>query len=73
MLFVTKTCPNCQLAKRALDEAKISYDVIEAEENPELVKELEITQAPTLITKEGEKIPNASNITKYAEESKVAI
>ena len=72
MLFVTKTCPNCKLAKRALDEAKISYDVIDAEENESLVKELEITQAPTLITKDGEKIANASNITKYAEESRVA-
>ena len=71
MLFVTKTCPNCKLAKRALDEAKIPYDVIDAEENESLVKELEITQAPTLITKEGEKIANASNITKYAEESGV--
>lgn len=71
MLFVTKTCPNCKLAKRTLDEAKISYDVIDAEENESLVKELEITQAPTLITKEGEKIANASNITKYAEESGV--
>lgn len=36
MLFVTKTCPNCKLAKRALDEAKISYDVIDAEENESL-------------------------------------
>ena len=46
--------------------------MIDAEENESLVKELEITQAPTLITKEGEKIANASNITKYAEESRVA-
>ena len=71
MLFVTKTCPNCQIAKRVLDEAGISYDVIDAEENSELTNEFEVTQAPTLITKDGEKIANASNITKYAEESKV--
>ena len=71
MLFVTKTCPNCQIAKRVLDEAGISYDVIDAEENGELTNEFEVTQAPTLITKDGEKIANASNITKYAEESKV--
>ena len=71
MLFVTKTCPNCQIAKRVLDEAGISYDVIDAEENNELTNEFEVTQAPTLITKDGEKIANASNITKYAEESKV--
>ena len=71
MLFVTKTCPNCQIAKRVLDEAGISYDVIDAEENSELTNEFEVTQAPTLITKDGEKIANASNITKYALESKV--
>ena len=69
MLFVTKTCPNCRIAKRVLDEAKISYDVIDAEENVELTNEFQVTQAPTLITKDGEKIANASNITKYAEES----
>ena len=68
MLFVTKTCPNCRIAKRVLDEAKISYDVIDAEENVELTNEFQVTQAPTLITKDGEKIANASNITKYAEE-----
>lgn len=71
MLFVTKTCPNCQIAKRVLDEAGIPYDVLDAEENSELTKEFEVTQAPTLITKDGEKIANASNITKYALESKV--
>ena len=71
MLFVTKACPNCQIAKRVLDEAGISYDVIDAEENSELTNEFEVTQAPTLITKDGEKIANASNITKYALESKV--
>ena len=69
MLFVTKTCPNCRIAKRVLDEAEIKYDVIDAEENIELTKEFQVTQAPTLITKDGEKIANASNITKYAEES----
>ena len=69
MLFVTKTCPNCRVAKRALTEAKIAYTIIDAEENPDLAKEFEVTQAPTLITKDGEKIANASNIKAYAERS----
>lgn len=69
MLFITKTCPNCLIAKRALTEAKIAYTIIDAEENPDLAKEFEVTQAPTLITKEGEKIANASNIKAYAERS----
>ena len=68
MLFVTKTCPNCQIAKRVLDEAGIKYDVVDAEENVSLTEEMQVTQAPTLITKDGEKIANASNITKYANE-----
>ena len=71
MLFVTKTCPNCRVAKRALTERKIAYTIIDAEENPDLAKEFEVTQAPTLITKDGEKIANASNIKAYAERSKV--
>ena len=69
MLFVTKTCPNCRVAKRALTERKIAYAIIDAEENPDLAKEFEVTQAPTLITKDGEKIANASNIKAYAERS----
>lgn len=69
MLFVTKTCPNCRVAKRALTERKIAYTIIDAEENPDLAKEFEVTQAPTLITKDGEKIANASNIKAYAERS----
>ena len=71
MLFVTKTCPNCRVAKRALTERKIAYTIIDAEENPDLAKEFEVTQAPTLITKDGEKIANASNIKAYAERSNV--
>ena len=67
MLFVTKTCPSCRVAKRALTERKIAYTIIDAEENPDLAKEFEVTQAPTLITKDGEKIANASNIKAYAE------
>ena len=71
LLFVTKTCPNCEIAKRALNEANIPYEVVDAEEEVDLTHEFKITQAPTLITKEGEKIANASNISKYASESKV--
>ena len=71
LLFVTKTCPNCEIAKRALHEANIPYEVVDAEEEVDLTHEFKITQAPTLITKEGEKIANASNISKYASESKV--
>ncbi len=67
-LFTTKTCPNCRTAKEYLKE--FSYAVIDAEENAELAKEFGIMQAPTLIEiKAGaaQKIVNASNIKRYAD------
>ena len=71
MLFTTKTCPNCAIAKRALEEAHIQYEVVDAQENKELVRKYGVMQAPTLVVaKEDhvEKLANASNIKKYAEE-----
>ncbi len=73
MLFGTKTCPNCKVAKTLLEKAKMNYEYIDAEENETLTRSLEITQAPTLvITTKGktEKITNVSNIKKYLEEQK---
>lgn len=67
LLFVTKTCPNCQSAKRILEEAHIDYKIVDAEENVDLTKVLQVTQAPTLVTRDGEKIANVSNIRKYVE------
>ncbi len=69
LLFATKTCPNCRMAKTILDNAGIKYEVIDAEENPELTKKYEVKHAPTLIVAEGpnvEKIVNASNIKRFA-------
>ena len=68
LLFATKTCPNCRMAKMILDNAGIKYEVVDAEENPELTKKYEVKQAPTLIVAEGptvEKIVNASNIKRF--------
>lgn len=68
MLFTTKTCPNCAIAKRMLEEANIAYEMIDAEENAELTRAYMVMQAPTLIVSDGnnyEKHANASNIKKY--------
>lgn len=68
-LFVTKTCPNCAVAKDYLQGEK--YMVINAEENKELVSRYKIMQAPTLVVVKGDshsKYVNASNIKKYTEE-----
>lgn len=65
-LFTTKTCPNCRMAKKFLEG--MDYQVVDAEENPELTARLGIMQAPTLVVvKNGQvqKIANASNIQKF--------
>lgn len=70
MLFTTKTCPNCRVATRSLEEANIAYEIIDAEENMELVQKYGVMQAPTLVVvKDGQvtKLANASNIKNYAE------
>ena len=70
-LFTTKTCPNCRAAKEFLKD--MDYQVIDAEENPELSDQFGIMQAPTLVLiKDGkvQKYVNASNIRRYTEEQK---
>lgn len=68
-LFVTKTCPNCKLAKEYLKNEK--YVMIDAEENIELATRYKVMQAPTLVVvknDETRKYTNAFNIKKYVEE-----
>ena len=70
-LFTTKTCPNCKMAKEFLREKNVSFITIDAEEDAELTNRYGIMQAPTLVIVNGdsaEKIVNASNIRKYAED-----
>jgi len=68
-LFTTKTCPNCKIAKESLKG--LDYQVIDAEENPELTGKFGVMQAPTLVVVEGDtfkKYVNASNIKKYVDQ-----
>lgn len=70
LLFTTKTCPNCKLAKAALDKNGIAYTVVDAEDNAELTNQYGVTQAPTLVevSEEGCTLyANASNIRAFAE------
>lgn len=65
-LFTTKTCPNCRIAKEFLKD--VDYQVIDAEENPEMSGQFGILQAPTLVQiKDGQvlKFVNAGNIKKF--------
>ena len=68
-LIGTKICPNCVVAKTVLEKANIKYEYIDAEEEPDRAKELDVFQAPTLIVIEnGERknVNNLSNIKKFA-------
>ncbi|MEE0510017.1 MAG: ribonucleoside triphosphate reductase [Peptococcaceae bacterium] len=65
LLFTTHTCPNCQIAIRALDQAGMSYHRIYAEDEPELAKQYGIVAAPTLVLPDGTQLAGASNIVNY--------
>ena len=62
LLFTTKTCPNCKIAKASLDKAGLSYEVIDAEERADFAREYHIMQAPTLVAINGDKAEVVSGI-----------
>ena len=69
LLFTTKTCPNCKIAKNELEKAGIAYQTMDVSEHLDLVSQYGIQQAPTLIVRHGdqvEKLVNASVIKKFA-------
>ena len=71
ILFATRTCPNCRMARTFLDNAGIAYDEIFADEDEASSDRYGVRQAPTLIVEQGgkmEKIVNVSNIRKYINE-----
>ncbi|HNX16594.1 MAG TPA: ribonucleoside triphosphate reductase [Bacilli bacterium] len=73
LLFATKTCPNCKMAKMLLDKDGIKYSVIDAEVERELSEQYNISKAPTLIVPNGngyDVYENASNIKGYIESLK---
>ena len=70
LLFATKTCPNCKMAKMLLDKAGIHYTVIDAEDNKPMTLKYKVNKAPTLIvpSEDGYDVfENASNIKGYIE------
>ena len=54
ILFKTPTCPNCKAAGALLDKAGVSYTVLNANEEPDLVEKYGIKQAPTLVLVHGD-------------------
>ncbi len=74
VLFATKTCPNCKMSKMMLDKAGIKYQVVDAEENPDLTRQYNVKKAPTLLVfKDDENFDvydNASEVKRYIESRK---
>ena len=70
ILFTTKTCPKCRMAKMFLDQAGLEYETVIAEENPSLAGQYGIKEAPTLVAirgDEAEMIANPSNIKAFVD------
>lgn len=48
LLFTTKTCPNCPMAKAALDRKGIAYKVVDAQENSDLAAQYGVMSVPVM-------------------------
>ena len=73
LLFTTKTCPNCKMAKMLLEKAGIEYKLIDAEENAEETRKYDVKKAPTLLVPNKdsyERFDNVSFIKKFIEDQK---
>ncbi len=73
LLFTTKTCPNCKMAKMMLDKAGIKYTVIDAEDQKDLTQKFGVKKAPTMLVANGQgydRYENASFIKKFVENAK---
>jgi ribonucleoside-triphosphate reductase len=70
ILFSTKTCPNCKMAKILLEKAGICFRTAYAEDEAELAKRFKVVKAPTLIIPNGDEyitLENLSNIKGFIE------
>jgi ribonucleoside-triphosphate reductase len=68
LLFTTKTCPNCRIAKDYLKDEE--YTIVDAEENLDLAGLYHVFQAPTFLVVRGstvQKYVNITNIKKYVD------
>ena len=73
LLFTTKTCPNCKMAKMLLEKAGIKYKMIDAEDEKEETFKYDVKKAPTLLIPNNgvyDRYDNVSLIKKYIEDRK---
>lgn len=69
-LFVTETCPNCQVVKPLLQKAGITYEEKDAAEYGQEAKALGLMQAPTLVVWDEEPVlyAGAAEIKSFIKE-----
>lgn len=71
VLFATKTCPNCKMAKMLLDKANIKYTVVFADEDKDTAVKYNVKKVPTLFVFNGKGeydiFENASDIKGFIE------
>lgn len=72
MLFTTKTCPNCKIAKKYLEDIGVKYDNIVVDDNPKAAKDAGIMMAPTLLLNDGTKLTGVSAIRGYFKDKESA-
>ena len=73
LLFTTDTSVNSQTAIRHLDEAKVSYETVQAKQETDMVKAYEVSLVPTLVVLDGEnytKYEGVASIIRYANAKK---
>ena len=71
LLFTTKTCPNCAIAKDYLGD--LPYKLIDALDQPDLARKYGVQMAPTLVVDNGSEVVKyvrASEIKKYVDAKK---
>lgn len=69
-LFTTKTCPNCKLVKKMLNENNIDYEIVDAQVDNQMVDQFAVLHAPTLIVcdeQTSEKYDSLPKIKEYIE------
>ena len=54
ILFTTRTCPNCKIAAKLLDDAGVEYEKLYVEDHKDMAQELGLKQVPALIVTDGE-------------------
>lgn len=65
ILFTTATCPNCKMAKMLFEKEGFDYVLVDANENPEMARNMGIKNAPTLL------VPSANGYDVYDNLSKI--